>query len=282
MTEYVIPDGPPPEIRFTRRIGFIEGAMRLWAARELVRSLAERDLRARYKQTALGFLWAFVQPLSLLVVFTVFFRRVATVRTGAVPYATFTFIALVPWSFFSSAVSDGSLSLVLNGALITKVACPREVFPIARVGVALLDGAVASTAVPVVMLITGASTSLTAFWAVPLLMLEVVFAAAVASVLAAVVVHLRDLRHAIPVLLQIGLFATPVAYGLDAIPRRLRDVYCAVNPLGAIFDGLRRSVLYNRAPDATLLLIATAVTAVWVFGGFLAFKRMETGIADLI
>jgi ABC-type polysaccharide/polyol phosphate export permease len=282
MTDYVVPDQPSPDIRFSRRVGLREGSSRLWAARELIRSLAERDLRARYKQTALGFLWAFVQPLSLLLVFTVFFRRVATVHSGQVPYALFSFVALVPWSFFSSAVSDGSLTLVMNGALITKVACPREVFPIAKVAVALLDGAIAAIALPILMVATGTSTSFTALWAVPLILLEVSFAAAVASVLAAVVVHLRDLRHAIPVLLQVGLFATPVAYGLEAIPRRLRGVYCAVNPLGAIFDGLRRSILYGHAPEGRQLLIATAVTAVWVLGGFRVFKRMETGIADLI
>jgi ABC-2 type transport system permease protein/lipopolysaccharide transport system permease protein len=248
----------------------------------MVRSLAERDFRARYKQAALGVTWALVQPLTLVLLFSLVFRRVATVHTGPVPYALFTLVALIPWTFFSSSVAEGSVSLITNQAVVTKVACPREVFGLARVGVAGIDAGIGALALPVMMVVTGTAPKTTSWWAVPLLALAVVFTASLTVLMSAIVVHLRDLRHVVPVLLQIGLFATPVAYSLAAIPSRWRVLYCALNPLAAVIDGLRSSVLYGHAPRASYLGAAVLSTAALVVVGFRVFKQLETGLADFI
>ena len=134
--------GPPAELRFRRHFNLVASMRELWHARDLIRSLAERDLRARYKQAILGIAWAVITPIALMVVFTVIFHRVAKVDTNGVPYPLFSYLGLLPWGFFSSSVQQGGLSLLTNNSLLNKVLCPREVFPLSQVveaGVDMLD-----------------------------------------------------------------------------------------------------------------------------------------------
>lgn len=279
--EVLAVEGPPPELRFRRRVRPLTAMRELWRARELVRSLAERDLRARYKQAILGFAWAVINPLVLMVVFTIVFTRVAKVDTGDIPYPLFSYLGLLPWTFFMTSVSQGATSLVSNVNLLNKVYCPREVFPIATVIVAAIDMLV-STGVLVVLF--GVHTFMphpTSVYVPLLLAIQLAFTLGVTLVLSAIVVYLRDVRHALPILLQMGLFATPVAYGLNVVPEQWRVAYVVANPLGAVIDGYRRSVLEGSPPDATLTAAAGASAFVVLAIGYIWFKKLETGIADV-
>jgi ABC-type polysaccharide/polyol phosphate export permease len=243
--------------------------------------LAERELRARYKQAVLGLAWALITPLALMLVFTLFFNRAVEVETGGVPYPLFAYLGLLPWTFFSTSVSQGGQSLIQNIPLLNKVYFPREVFPIASVGVAGLDTLVALLPLGGLFAIYGFVPRATSFWVPVLLLVQVAFTLGMTLIVSAIVVYLRDLRHALPVLLQIGLFATPVAYGIDFVPDSFRTLYVVLNPLGAVIDGYRRTVLRGAAPDWGLVLPAAISAVVLLVTGYLLFKRMETGFADV-
>lgn len=277
-----IPAAPPPQLRFRRRVAPLTSLQELGKAREVIVSLTERDLRARYKQAVLGFAWSLAQPLSLILVFTIFFRHVARVDTHGAPYPLFAFVGLLPWSFFSSAVTQGGLSLLTNSALLNKVYCPREVFPLAGIGVAAVDAAVSGLALTVMFVATRFVPRATIVWTPVLLVVQGIFTVAVVLLFSVVVVYFRDLRNALPVVLQFGLFATPVAYAFDAIPARWQPLYSVLNPLGPVIDGYRRTLLFGLPPRWPLLALA-AGSAVLLLGlAIVTFKRLETGIADLV
>jgi len=272
---------PPPEWRFRRRLRPAQLTREVWRARTLIWTLAEREIRVRYKQAVLGFAWAVVTPLVLMIAFTLFFQRAARIDTAPVPYPLFAFIALIPWTFFSTAVAQGGLSLVNNVQLLNKVYCPREVFPLASVVIASIDSLVAGVVFGVLLLKFGVLPAPTSVWVPALLAIQVAFTVGVTLLISAVVVYLRDLRHALPIVLQLGLFVTPVAFPLDVVPTSLRGLYVALNPLAAVIDAYRRTVLFGQPPRLGLLAIAAAGAAVTVLGGYLGFKRMEAAIADV-
>jgi ABC-type polysaccharide/polyol phosphate export permease len=274
--------GPPPELRFKRRIRLLTSLREVWRRRELVRSLAERELRARYKQAILGFAWAVITPLLLMLVFTLVFPRIADVNTSGAPYPLFAYLGLVPWAFFSTSVSSGGQSILTNMTLLNKVYCPREVFPIASVSVAGTDSAVAVVVLCLLFVVTGFVPHPDAIWIPLLLLVQVGFTLGVTMVMSAVIVYLRDLRHALPIILQLGLFATPVALALsDLVPARWQPLYVAINPLGAVIEGYRRTILLGLPPDGKLTAIAAVSAAVFLIGGYALFKRLETGFADV-
>lgn len=277
-----IPAAPPPELRFRRRVGPVAALRELWEFRELAVSLAERNLRARYKQAFLGAAWVLVQPLSLILVFTLLFRHAVKVDTAGVPYPLYSLVGLLPWSFFSGALSSGGSSLLANISLLNKVYCPREVFPLSAIVVALVDSAVALIALVGLFVVAGRAPRSTSYWVPVLVLMLLAFTYGATLLIASLVVYLRDIRNALPLILQVGLFATPVAYGLDVVPERYQLAYCAANPLAPIIDGLRRSMLYGTAPDLRLLGVAAITTVVVLVLGSLVFKRLETGFADVV
>jgi ABC-type polysaccharide/polyol phosphate export permease len=274
-------DAPPRELRFRRSVRLRAAVRELWHARELVVTLAERDLRARYKQTVLGFLWAILIPVIMMLVFTFLFQKVAKVDTGGTPYPLFAYLGLLPWTFFSSSVSTGGQTLRANGQLLNKVYCPREVFPLASMVVAAVDTAISVSILLLLFVITGVLPKPTSAWVPVLVVVQVVFTAGVVLVISSLSVYFRDIRHALPILLQVGLFATPVAYGLDAIPSSLQQIYALFNPLGPLIDGYRRTVLLGQGPDWSLVALAATAAVVWMVAGYAIFKRLETGFADV-
>jgi len=276
-----LPAEPPDELRFRRRIHLTSSVAQLWRSRELVRTLAERELRARYKQTVLGFAWAVVVPLVYMIVFTIFFRRVADVDTHGPPYALFAYVGLLPWTFFSSAVSLGGMSLLSNLSLLNKVYCPREVFPIASVGVATVDTTIATGVLGLLFAVTTFAPKATVIWLPVVLAVQLAFTLGVVLLLSSIIVYVRDFRHLLPIVLQLGLFATPVAYGIDAIPPESRWFYSLLNPLAPIIDSYRRTMLVGQAPDALLLGLGALTATVLLVVGYVVFKRLETGIADV-
>lgn len=274
-------EGPAPELRFWRRVELVTTVRELRGASEVVVSLVRRELRVRYSQAVLGLAWAVLAPLSLMVVFTVFVRRVAPIDSGDAPYALFAYVGLVPWTFIASSISLGSTSLVGNVALLNKVYCPREVFPLASVLTAATD-ALAATSVLVVLFIGfGEAPAVTSLWLLALVPLLFVLGLAAALMVSIVTVYLRDVRHGITLALQFALFATPVVYRLEEIPERYRHAYVAVNPVAGVIEAIRRSVLDGRAPDASLTAVAAAAGLLGLVASFTVFKKLETGIADV-
>ena len=260
---------PPADILFRLKVRAIPAIREVWQRRELVRTLAERDLRVRYKQAVLGVAWSILTPLALMIVFTVFFQRVAKVDTGGAPYALFTYLGLLPWTFFSTSVSQGGQSLVENNQLVNKVYCPREVFPLASMAVAAVDTALATLVLGLLFAITEFMPKPTTVWVPVLLAVQVAFTFGVTLVLSAVLVFLRDLRHVLPIILQLGVVAPS-----------LQVLYSIANPLAPVIDGYRRTVLLGLPPDWHLLGPAAVAAALWLVVGYVVFKRLEPGFAD--
>lgn len=275
------PEAPQPGWRYRRRYPIWALARAAWSARALIWTLAEREIRVRYKQAVLGFAWAVVTPLVLMVAFTLFFSRAARIDTGPVPYPLFAYVGLIPWTFFSTSVAQGGLSLVTNAPLLNKVYCPREVFPMASIAVAGMDSLISVGVLGLLFAWFGFTPPSTAVWVPLILAVQVAFTIGVTLLVSAVVVYLRDLRHALPLMLQLGLFVTPVAFPLDMVPPSYRVAYVAIDPLGAVIDAYRRTVLLGQPPALELLAVAAVVAVVILVAGYATFKRLETGIADV-
>ncbi len=276
-----VPDEPPPELRYRRPLELGRSLRVLWRSRELVVTLTEREIRARYKSATLGVAWAVVNPLLLMLVFTVFVNRVVDVDTGGVPYALFTYVALIPWTFFSQAIAFGGPLLVAERDLITRVAFPRETLSLSSVGVAGFHAAMSLPALAVVFLITGTGPCSTSVWVPVLMIIQVAWTAGVVLGLSSTLVYWQDLRQTIPSLLQIGLFATPVAYGTAAVPPDLLRPYTVLNPMVGVIDGYRRTVLLGEAPQTDLLVLSALGAAIALIAGYALFKRLEGGFADV-
>ncbi len=275
-------DAPPPELVFKRRVRVRKTLPELWRSRALIRTLAERDLRVRYKLAVLGFLWAVLSPFVLMVVFSLFFQRIASIKTHGAPYALFAYLGLIPWTFFSSSVSGGGGSIVSNASLMNKVYCPREVFPIAGIVVTAVDTAMSVGVLVLIFAIYTVAPPVAALlWVPVLLSILLVFSLAITLFVSAAVVYFRDLRQAIPLILQLGLFATPVAYGMDLIPQRFKLVYVIFDPIAAVIDGLRRTLLYHQSPDLPFLAAAGVSSTVFLIGAYFVFKKLETRFSDV-
>jgi ABC-type polysaccharide/polyol phosphate export permease len=274
---------PRPEIWFRRPINVLSALKELWAFRELTFTLAERDLRVRYKQAVLGVAWAVISPLVMMIAFTFLFSRFAKGNTGGAPYALFSYLGLLPWTFFSNALSQGGLSLVTNVPLLNKLYCSREVFPIAAIADAAADALIATCLLALLFPLTGFAPKAETYYVPLYLAVLCMFTLGVTLAASAILVYMRDLRLALPLLIQVGLFATPVAYGISSISHSEAFLlaFSAVNPLVPVIEGLRHSVLNGMAPEWISLGVGAASSFVYMLGGFVLFKRLETGMADI-
>jgi ABC-type polysaccharide/polyol phosphate export permease len=275
--------GPRPEIWFKRRVGLRSAFVDVWRARELVVTLAERDLRVRYKQAALGFAWALFTPIMLMLIFTFVFTKFANIKTGGVPYALFSFVGLIPWTFFSSSMTGGGMSLVSNMQIVNKIYCPREVFPIGALVVALFDAATSILVLGVLFAIEGFAPKPETYYVPVFLPALFAFTLGLTLAVSVLIVYLRDLRQVLPLLVQFALFATPVAYGASVIAHSTAKIllYSALNPLVPVIDGFRRTVLLGTDPDWDALAVGTVSAFLVLAGGYWLFKRLEAGIADI-
>ncbi|HKP47416.1 MAG TPA: ABC transporter permease [Pyrinomonadaceae bacterium] len=258
-------------------IGFRE----LWEYRELLYFLTWRDVKVRYKQTALGAAWAIIQPLFMMLVFSLFFGRLAKVPSDGIPYPIFTFCALLPWQLFAHALTESSNSLVANERLITKVYFPRLVVPIAAVLGGLVDFVVAFVILLILMFYYGIVPG----WAIVTLpgfiLLAILTALGVGLWLSALNVKYRDVRYTINFLIQFWLFATPVAYPSSIVPAKWRALY-GLNPMAGVVEGFRWALLGKEEAPGMMLWVSVAVVAVILFGGLYYFRRMEQEFADVV
>lgn len=244
--------------------------------------LAWRDVKVRYTQAVMGVAWAVLQPVLMMVVFSVFLGRFARVPSPAgIPYPLFVFAGLVPYMFFANSVSSATESLVTNSKLVSKVYFPRVVIPLAALLSWLPDFGIALSLLAGLMLIYGLVPGL-AVLALPLFAgLAVLTAASVAVWLSALNVAYRDVRYATPFLLQLWLFASPIVYPATLIPERYRVLY-GLNPLAGVVEGVRWTLLGGDSPDWGLVAVSAAIAAVLLITGVCYFRRVETFFADLI
>lgn len=257
------------------------GLKELWEYRELLYFLTWRDIKVRYKQTALGAAWAVIQPLFMMLVFSLFFGKLAHVPSDGMPYPIFTFCALLPWQLFAHALTESSNSLVANERLITKVYFPRLVVPIAAVLGGLVDFAVAFVILLGLMFYYRVVPSWALVTLPGFILLAIMTALGVALWLSALNVQYRDVRYTMGFLIQFWLFATPVAYPSSIVPPAWRALY-GLNPMAGVVEGFRWALLAKSEPPGAMLGVSIAVVVLILIGGLYYFRRMEQQFADVV
>ncbi|MEY2591837.1 MAG: lipopolysaccharide transport system permease protein [Acidimicrobiaceae bacterium] len=253
----------------------------LWHSRDLLRVMAIRDIKLRYRQTALGAVWVVLQPLLAAGIFSFVFGRVAKLPSGGIPYFAFAYAGLLGWNIFSSTISKASSSLVANGGLLSKIYFPRLILPLSTVSGTLLDFAVALAAMTYLIVsyhtFRGFAVLALPFWVLLALML----AGGIGLIAAAVQVSYRDVGQIVPVFMQLVLYASPVAYSVDAVPSHLRTLY-TLNPVVGMLEGFRWSLVGGGPIRLWAVVYSTVFGAVLLVFGALSFTRMERKFTDVI
>src|SRR5687767_13654084 len=278
-TKINLPTQPVIRIRAPRRFDFVD-LREVWTHRELFYLLVWRDLKARYKQTLLGFLWVILQPLLMTIVFAIFLGKLVSVKTGATPYPLFLYAGLLPWTFFSNAVTSGSYSLLASSQMVTKIYVPRLIIPAAAVTVRLSDFLIGSLGVFIVMWYYGFSLG-PQILLLPMLVVEIsLLALALSTCLSALNVKYRDTGTALPVMLQLWMFASPIVYPRFYVPSRWEWAY-QINPLTGIIEGFRSAFL-GLPINLQGLSISVLITIVLLVFSLFVFRRLEDDFADIV
>lgn len=253
----------------------------LWAYRELAYFFVWRDVKVRYKQTLFGVLWAVLQPLALMFVFTLFLGRLTGISPANVPYPLFAFAALLPWTLFSRGLVGVSESLVNAANLVQKTYFPRLLLPIAAIGSHVLDFVLALPVLLGLMVYFEVTPTLTILWIGPLTALALLVALTVGLWLSAANVRYRDVRHVVPLLVQVWLFASPVAYSSAVVPPEWTWLY-QLNPMVGVIEGFRWAVLGQGSPPVLAVMLSMVISVLLLFAGLLYFRRVERTFADVI
>lgn len=273
-------DRPVTEIR-PRRGALDLDLAAVWRQRELLQFLVQREIKVRYKQAALGVAWTVIQPVFAALIFTVVFGRFARVPSDGVPYALFALSAIVPWTYFSEALRRGSTGLVEDAELVRKIYFPRLVLPLSAILAPLLDLAVSLVVLAVVM----AWYRFTPDYRLVLLPAFIAMAGCVSLAFALWLgplnVRYRDIKQILPFLIQVWMYASPIVYPLSLVPERWRLLY-SLNPMVAVIQGFRWTLLGAAAPSAAALLLTVTLTVVLLLGGLVYFRRSERSFADVI
>lgn len=252
----------------------------LWDYRELLVFLTWRDIKVRYKQTFLGAAWAIIQPVMMMLVFTLFFGKLGKIPSDGVPYALFSLAALVPWNLFANGLTQSSDSVVGNAALIKKVYFPRLVVPFSRVAAGLVDFGLSVVVLFLLMAWMGVSPTWNVIWLPLLSLLAVIAALGTGLWLSALNVQFRDVRYVVPFMTQIWMFASPIAYPSTLLPESWRAVY-SLNPMVGVVEGFRWALLGSPPPGA-ILFVSSAMALVVLVSGIFYFRRMEQTFADVV
>src|SRR5580658_8581820 len=253
----------------------------VWAYRELLYFFVWRDVKVRYKQTVIGVAWVVLQPLLTMGVFTLFFGRLAKLPSDGLAYPVFYFTALVPWSYFSTALQSCTAVVVDNQRVITKVFFPRLVLPLSAVVSGLVDFAIGFVVLGVVLAIYGIRPGLAALWLPVLMLLAVLTALGVGLWMSALNALYRDVRYVVPFLIQFWMFASPVAYPSSLVPARWRWLY-GLNPMAGVIDGFRWAITGHGQPPGILLAASSAAVVLLVFTGLVYYHAVEGTMADVV
>ena len=271
-----------PVLRIEPSRGWVSLRLKeLWQYRELLFFLAWRDVKVRYKQTGLGVAWAVLQPLLGMLVFTIFFGRLAKVPSDGIPYPLFSYSALLAWQLFAYSITESSNSVVGNERLITKVYFPRLVIPMASILAGLVDFGIAFVLVIGMMFYYGVHPG----WGILSLPLFIVFelatALGVGLWLSALNVQYRDVRYIVPFLVQFWMFASPVVYSSTLVPARWRPLY-GLNPMAGVVEGFRWALLGKQPAPGAMFAVSSIVVAGLLVSGLYYYRRMEKNFADLV
>jgi lipopolysaccharide transport system permease protein len=253
----------------------------VWQYRELLYFLTWRDIKVRYKQTVLGAAWAIIQPFFTMVVFSLFFGRLAGVPSDGMPYPIFSYAALVPWTFFAYGLNQSANSLVGSANLLQKVYFPRLVIPISSIISGAADFLLAFIILLLMMLFYGIVPTLKVLWLPPLLLLTMVTALGAGLWLSVLNVEYRDIRYAVPFITQFWLFATPIAYPSSLLPEPWRTLY-GVNPMAGVVEGFRWALLGAKTAPGPIIIVSSLVSLAILVGGAFYFRRMEKTFADVV
>jgi lipopolysaccharide transport system permease protein len=253
----------------------------LWEHRELLYFLTWRDLKVRYKQTMLGVAWAIIQPLVTMLIFTLFFGRLAKIPSDNFPYPVFSFVALVPWSFFANSLTKTSISVVENAQLIRKIYFPRLLIPLATLLSGLVDFTLAFIVLIGMMLAYGIVPTAAVFLLPLFLLLAFITALGAGLWLSAMNAQFRDVNFIVPFMVQLWLFMTPVVYPSSMLPRPWQIIY-GINPMAGVVEGFRWALLGSAATPASMYIVSTTVAVILLISGFYYFHKIERSFADLV
>ena len=253
----------------------------LWEYRELLYFLTWRDIKIRYKQTALGAVWAIIQPFMTMVVFSLFFGHLAKIPSDGIPYPIFSFAALVPWTFFANGLQQSANSLVGSANLVKKVYFPRLIIPIATTLSGAVDFVVAFTVLLGMMCYYGLTPTINIVWLPLFFFLALVTSLGVSLWLAAMNAQFRDIRFAVPFLAQFWMFCTPIAYPSSLLPEPWRTVY-GINPMAGVVEGFRWALLGSDTAPGPIIALSSFVALVLFIGGAFYFRRLERTFADIV
>jgi len=252
----------------------------LWLYRELLYFLTWREIKVRYKQTALGFAWAIIQPFMMMIVFTLFFGNLAKVPSEGIPYPLFNYAALLPWTLFAEGINRSSMSMVQDANLVRKIYFPRLVMPISGILSPLVDFAIAFTILVGMMFFYGYAPTVNVLWLPAFILLALLTALGVGLWLSAINAKYRDVRYVIPFLTQLWLFASPVVYSSSLLPEKYQIIY-GLNPMAGVIEGFRWTLLGTQ-PPGPLLTISVLVVIVLLISGAFYFRHHEKTFADVV
>jgi lipopolysaccharide transport system permease protein len=271
-----------PVVRIEPSRGWISPKLReVWEYRELMFFFIWRDVRVRYKQTALGASWAILQPFLTMVVFSLFFGKLAKLPSDGVPYPIFSFAALVPWTLFANGLGKSSDSLVNNSNMIKKIYFPRLIMPISTVFSGLVDFSLAFLVLLGMMVAYGILPTVNILWLPLFLLLALVSALAVGLWLCALNVHYRDVKYVVPFITQIWMFATPIVYSSKLLDEKWRIVY-GLNPMAGVVEGFRWALLGTDTAPGPMIAVSSLVAVLILVTGAFYFRRMEKTFADVV
>jgi lipopolysaccharide transport system permease protein len=259
----------------------VNGLRDLLSYRDLLLTLTIHRVKVRYKQSALGIAWAILQPLLLMVVYTIIFSVVTKMPSEGAPYALFVYAALLPWTFFSTSVTTASTSLVGHNNLITKVYFPREILPLTYVLAALFDFGMASIVLAVLLAVYRVSIGVSIAFVLPMMAIAFVFSLSVSLLLSAFQVRFRDIGIAMAFVMQLWMYATPVVYPLSVVPMRFQWLY-SLNPMAGVVENFRRVVLHHSAVNTAALWPGLIVACLLLPAAYVYFKTAEATMADVI
>ncbi len=282
ISSSLVNEAPVPSIVIQPRQGLFHLDLgSVWLYRELLYFLAWREIKVRYKQTVIGAVWAILQPLLTMVIFTVVFGNFAKIPSDGLPYPLFAYVALLPWEYFSQAISRSGVSVVNDANLIRKIYFPRLIIPLAAVVTPLADFCL-SFVILLGMMLWFHVIPTWGMMALPLFLLMALLTALSAGLwLSALNVRYRDIRYTIPFLTQLWMYASPIAYPVSLIPEKWRLLY-SLNPLAGVVEGFRWALLGKESPDFSIMAVSAVVVLVVLLGGLVYFKKMEQTFADVI
>jgi lipopolysaccharide transport system permease protein len=268
-----------PEVKRSRVLAAIH---EIWLYRELALVLIDRDIRVRYKQTFVGITWAFVQPFMTMVVFTLFFGKLAKIPTGDIPYHLFSFAGILPWQYFARSMTEGSGTLLTNSGILTKVYFPREVLPISTVVAGLVDFMIGMVFMIILMIVEGYYPSLRILWCIPLIGLSALLALSFSFWVSSAAAIYRDIGFIIPFLVQMLMFATPVIYPANMVPEAYQFIY-NLNPMVLVIEGFRWALLgMGDAPSLMQVSTSVGVVIILLLTGLSYFNNAVRQVADKI